>query len=561
MLSRILELHPEHAAIWHLLGMINGQLGLTGEAERCCRRAIELQPDFTEAHSILGNVYLLQGKPAEAETCYREAIRINPDYADAYNNLGNLLKATNRIDEAGNCFREALRLNPRLAEAHFNLGNILSMHNDQVGAESCYRRAIEHNPDHAAALACLGDILRNRGDYRDAVLYFGKALRLQPHTSEVITAKAGAHVRLGEYQQAYDDIRPLLDAGIESTALALVLASLCKRFQLCDKAIAILHRTLEKEHDRGQKIQLYFELGRLYDAKDEYDQAFEHYRQGNMLVNRPYNHEHYVKLNDQNIRIFSREFLASAPRSSIDTHRPVFIVGMPRSGTTLVEQILASHPRVTGAGELMDIINLTSMLPGKIGTDNAYPLCITEMTRDTCNTLARHYIDKLATLSGNAELVTDKMPHNFLHLGLIAMLFPQAHIIHCTRHPLDTCLSCYFQFFFTGQHYSFDLNNLGHHYNEYRRIMEHWGRTLDIPIFDLSYEGLISDPEKSIREMLDYCGLEWDDQCLHFHETARLAHTASYENIRETIYTRSMGRWKNYKRHLGPLIDVVGSGD
>jgi len=241
------------------------------------------------------------------------------------------------------------------------------------------------------------------------------------------------------------------------------------------------------------------------------------------------------------------------PRASVRSDRPVFIVGMPRSGTSLIEQILASHPQVFGAGELTDIVRLPLSLHTMLGTERKYPQCLSLLTQDRIDTFAQHYLDKLASLSPDASRVIDKMPGNFMHLGFIELLFPDARIIHCMRDPLDTCLSCYFQDFSRSHPYSYDLENLGAFYNEYRKIMQHWRSVLSIPMYEIQYEELVADQEMKSRELVEFCGLEWDERCLNFHETKRYVGTASYDQVRQPMYKKSAGRWKNYENRIDVL--------
>jgi hypothetical protein len=252
------------------------------------------------------------------------------------------------------------------------------------------------------------------------------------------------------------------------------------------------------------------------------------------------------------INIFSHEALQRAPRAGNCSERPIFIVGMPRSGTSLVEQILSMYPGVAAAGELADIGLLASELQELI--EKSDPVNdITQLSREQCDAFAQRYFDLLSGRYPNAIRVTDKMPQNFLYLGWIALLFPKARVIHCVRDPLDTCLSCYYQMF-TGDHpYAYDLANLGAYYRQYQRLMLHWGEVLDIPIFEVCYEDFVRDPEELGQAMVDFCSLKWDKRCLEFYKSERSVATASFQQVRRPIYSSSMGRWQHYADHLEPL--------
>jgi hypothetical protein len=233
---------------------------------------------------------------------------------------------------------------------------------------------------------------------------------------------------------------------------------------------------------------------------------------------------------------------------------------MMRSGTSLVEQILASHPRVFGAGELPDVGLLLKELPQRLGTAQEYPECASLLDAPISRSLAEKYLAKLRHLGGQAARVVDKMPFNYLRLGLIAALFPVAKIIHCRRDPLDTCLSCYFQNFSGSHPYTFDLSDLGYYYREYQRLSAHWTNVLPLKVFDLNYESLTADLENESRRLLDFCGLDWDDRCLRFNETQRVVRTSSVLQVRQPIYRNSIGKWKQYEAHLQPLIEALRGG-
>jgi hypothetical protein len=252
--------------------------------------------------------------------------------------------------------------------------------------------------------------------------------------------------------------------------------------------------------------------------------------------------ESFTGFIDNLISSYTHESVSRLPRSSHSSDRPIFIIGMPRSGTTLVEQILASHPDVYGGGELKEISTMVSSV--RLGG----------LRQEDCDALARQYLKHLSELSATARFVTDKMPQNFLHLGFISLLFPQAHVIHCIRDPRDTCLSCFFQDFGYAHAYRYKQEVLGKYYNQYQRLMRHWRDVLDIPILDVSYEALVADQAGSTRAMLEYCDLEWDDRCLRFYENTRIANTASLDQVRRPVYTRSLGRWRHYEPYIQPLL-------
>jgi hypothetical protein len=289
-----------------------------------------------------------------------------------------------------------------------------------------------------------------------------------------------------------------------------------------------------------------------------FDDAFEHFRQANELSGAAFDSKRGVAATDRLIDTFSADFLAGRSGFGDPSERPIFIVGMPRSGTTLTEQIVASHPKICGAGELETMFHMVDAVPGLAGANKRYPECVRDLTQASARDLARRYLVELNRYSRTAVRITDKMPHNFDKLGLISLMFPRARIIHCRRDPIDTCLSCFMHEFHKQHTYNCDLASLGLYYREYERLMAHWRTALPIALFELRYEDLVADQEAVSRALIEFCGLPWDDRCLEFHRADRSVQTPSAWQVRQPIYTKSVERWRKYQRHLGPLIEVLG---
>ncbi len=595
MYTRICEIDGGDAQSWHMLGVINVHLGSMEEAAAAWRQAVAVKPDFAEGHCNLANALFCLGRREEAVEHYRQTLRLQPDYSEALNNMGTALNELNRLDEAAQCYETALGLAPtallhynlanvrtrqqRLGEAvtqyqralaleperpelYNNLGNALRHLGRYADAEASYREALKLQPDHAMAHeahANLGTVLLQLNRYDEAQASYAKALALKPDFPAAVAGQANVLEKQGQYEQAHALLRPYLDADAADANMILSFAYLCRHVGRSDEAVQRMERMLAgggPALDVYDHILLHFAVGKLLDAAGEYDRAFDHYRQGNALADRRFDLEEHVRHTEAFMETYSKEFMARAPRAA---HRPgaerlVFIVGMPRSGTSLVEQILASHPAVFGAGELEEIYAITTDLPAALDTRTPYPRCVESLTADQCGEQAQRYLDYVAGLASPEALrVTDKMPANFLHLGLINQLFPEARIIHCVRDPLDTCLSCYFQHFAEGQSFTYDLAQLGAYYRQYRRLMAHWREVIDLPMMEVRYEDLVADQEGISRALVQFCGLDWDERCLRFHETRRLVATASYDQVRQPLYDRSVERWRHYEGHLAPL--------
>lgn len=551
------------AEAWFLLGAVNGQLGLLDETIACCRKAVELNPGYIDAHYNLAQAYMHQQRSEEAVAAYRQVVRLRPDHAEAYNTMGLALEKLGRIDEAIGCYREALRINPKHADAYYNLGNVLPHIGDVEKAVECYQQALRHRPDFVKAYVNLGFSLYSLGQLSEARDAFQKAQALEPDNSEAIFGIADVHEKKGEFQQAYSLLRPFLDAGVENERLALTFAHVARHVDRRADAVVLIQRVLARADLKPADTQpLHYQLGKLYDELKEYDKAFFHFHRANSLAPTHYfSPEGHLRQMDDAMKLFTPEFFTQAPRASNASERPIFIVGMPRSGTTLTEQILASHPRVHGGGELKDLSRMVDTLPGLLGSTLSYPQCLEKIDRKTLDIVAERYLTKLAQLSPDAARVTDKMPHNFKHLGLIALMFPKARIVHCRREPMDNCLSIYTLEFNAAHSYATDLAQLGEHYRKYRQLMEHWKQVLPLPMLEVQYEQMVAEPECMSRELIAFCGLEWDDRCLRFYETKRVVNTLSYDQVRRPIYKKSVARWRHYEAHLAPLIKALGIAD
>jgi tetratricopeptide (TPR) repeat protein len=568
LIHRALAVHGPHPVFYSNLAAVHLALGQLPETVASCREALRLQPNLTDAHNNLGVALLRQGQYDEAATSFRAALRSQPGHLDARCNLGAVLHRQGRLAEALALLQETVRLAPGFPQARNDLGGVLLALNQVETAIGHLREAVRLRPDFAEAHSNLGLALRELGRIDEATTCFRESSRLNP-------TYVGAHNNLGytlEFQgrveEARDEFREALRLDpYNARALAsLTGLAVAGHYQLADDELARIRalaaRTDLPLDDLGR---LHFALARLDDKAGDYDAAFEHYRQGNELRKEYVRHrgaafdpEAQRRNTGALIDAFTPAYFERVRSFGVDSELPVFVVGMMRSGTSLAEQILASHPRVHGAGELRDIDLLVNGLPRRPGTTEDYPACLARLDATTARALADDHLRRLRQLGGEAARVVDKAPFNFLHLGVIATLFPRARIIHCRRDPVDTCLSCYFQNFGEPLAFSLDLRHLGLYYREYERLMDHWARVLPVPVFELRYEELTADQEAVSRRLVEFCGLDWDERCLRFHDTRRPVRTASTLQVRRPMYRSAVGRWKRYEAHLGPLLEALG---
>jgi len=328
-----------------------------------------------------------------------------------------------------------------------------------------------------------------------------------------------------------------------------------------DAEVTRMEKMLEKpDLSKGDRVNVHFSLGKIYDDLGRHEDAFEQYHQGNQADDRaaPFDARIHNILVDRLTSVFTKQFFMRRQGLGSESTRPVFIVGMPRSGTTLTEQVLASHAEVFGAGELDQVNRLVNAVSAEVSGSAGYPEIAGELDAVTACRLGESYVSYITRLSGGVRRVTDKMPGNFMHLGFIALMLPRARIIHCRRNPMDSCLSCYFQHFTSPMPFASSLEGLGAYYQAYERIMAHWHRALPLPILDVAYEDMVADHEGTCRRIVEFCGLEWDDACLQSHKTKRTVKTASTWQVRQPLYTTSVERWRRYGGHLEPLKKALG---
>lgn len=595
--GRALAINPDYADALKGLGGVFLRQNKLGKAEECCRKVLRLTPDDPRAHNNLGSVLLGRGSYDEAAACAREALRLKPDYAEAHNNLGSALLTGQAFGDAADAFREAIRHAPKFPDARVNLATALlglGRHSEATASlrqaiamvpghavahsnlanayrELDYREearqefeaALAHNPGLTSARFGLAGMLLDMGDVDGAVAHFDEMLRRQPDSRLALSGKAAAFALKGDNEACYAVLQPFIAAGETTPEIAIVFSRVAGPLGRADDAIALIesllaHRDGARMPER-QRSMLEFALGRLYDENNAFDQAFEHFAAANALRSSGFDPTAFAAKIDRIIGIYGKADADRMPRATNRSDLPVFIVGIPRSGTSLAEQILASHPAVYGAGELDNIARFIRSRGGSGVESPEYAEGFAGIDVVQLDSMAHEYLAFLGELGGDAVRVTDKLPYNFQHLGFIAQLFPNARIVHCVRDPLDICLSCYFQDFSRTNFQTYDLGHLGAYYRQYERLMRHWRDVLDLPILDLSYEDLVADLESTSRKLVDFVGLDWDPRCLRFYEADRLVSTASYDQVRQPIYERSVGRWRHYEDHLGPLREALAS--
>jgi tetratricopeptide (TPR) repeat protein len=585
--DRALTIKPDNAEALNNRGLTLANLGRHGEALESFDRALAFKPDFTDALTNRGNLLARLGRAAEALASYDRALACKPDLADAFNNRGNVLRDLKRPTDALVSYDKALTLNPNYAEAFNNRGNALADLNRTEEALASFDKALALNPNYADALNNRGNALRdlkrpadalasfdralalkpndpfalnNRGNaLRDlkrsaeALTNYDKALSFKPDYAEAYSNKGVALTEFGRFAEASEAIERAIALVPRSPNFYYNLAE-AKRLAADDPYVRIMEELTQETHafSPGEQIALHFGLGKVFADNRDHERSFQHFLRGNALKRQQtvYDEAAHLGYFERARAAFTRELMHGREGCGDPSSLPVFILGMPRSGSTLVEQILASHPKVFGAGEIDDFSKTMTAVGGASISET-----ILQMSDENLRRLGSIYIDSIRAVAPAAARITNKTPENFRFIGLIHLALPNARIIHTRRDPVDTCLSCFSKLFVDNLPYTYDLGELGRYYRAYETMMAHWHDALPQgAVLDVQYEDVVADLEGQARRIIAHCGLEWDARCLDFHQTERPVRTASKAQVRQPLYRSSVGRWRVHEPFLGPLL-------
>ncbi|MGF7161699.1 tetratricopeptide (TPR) repeat protein [Rhodoligotrophos appendicifer] len=595
-LQRAITLDAGAYQAWNNLGIVYFDKRDFAKAEESYRKAIAAKPDYAEAYNNLGNALRARGKADQAIEQYERAIELKGNYPEAYNNMGTVLRDTMKFEEAEFSYRRAVSLRPEYLDAHNNLATLLVALDRSEEALRALGDILKKSPGHVPALVSTARAQLRRGNVTLAEAAVKRALKLEPKNSDALCVYGQVCHDADRYEEAVKVLEASIASRPDNVEALNLLGIALKSVGQMEKAKEAFVKALElqplaigaysnlvdlekftpdhpmfvamtglmakvKNPEDERFMALHFSLGKAYDDVGDPEKSFYHYELGTRLRRQKldYKEAEVMKFFDQIREVFSEEFFANRPYAGDASPMPVFIIGMPRSGSTLTEQILASHPKVHGAGEIKTLTQSLGLLRQKFPNLPRYPEMGKRMKSTQYGLVADHYLGTLKRIAGDAERVTDKLLTNYYFAGLAHTLFPNAKIIHTMRDPVDTCLSTFTKLFKDDMPHSYNLGELGRYYRKYEELMEHWRKVLPAgTMMDVKYEDVVDDVENHARRIVDFVGLEWDDQCLAFHESNRPVKTASVSQVRKPIYSTSVERWRRYEGHLDPLFEALG---
>jgi tetratricopeptide (TPR) repeat protein len=561
--DKALAIKPDLPEALYNRGNALRELKRYGEALASFDRALAINPQFAEAYHNRGNTLRELNRPDDALVSYEEALAIKPRLVEALYNRGSLLKELNRSEEALGSYKEALAINPNNAEAHVACGNLLESLNQPAEALVSYNRAIALNPNAGDAHVMRGDLLRTLERPEEALASYDGAVAVSPDHAVAHDRRGLVLVELGRLAEAKSAHEHAISLAPRKAPFYYNLTAV-KELTPGDPLVRAMKKLSRDivSLDWEEQTALHFAMAKMFADIADYKKSFQQLVKGNALKRSHMRHDEPGTLAAiDGLRATFTSKLMEANQGLGEASRvPVFIIGMPRSGTTLVEQVLASHPEVFGAGENPEFVSAALEVWGPHLTGLHFSEENLETFGDRLRQTGASYMRRIGHLAPVAKRIINKMPDNFRLAGLIHITLPNARIIHIRRDPVDTCVSC-FSTLFVGENvpFSYDLTELGRYYRSYDSLMAHWRDVLPPDVMlDIQYEDLVADIEGQASRMIAHCGLEWDARCLDFHRTERPVRTASAVQVRRPIYKTSVGRSRNYKIFLGPLLSALG---
>jgi tetratricopeptide (TPR) repeat protein len=559
-LQRAIAIEPKLPASWKLMGelfLIDGDE--TSATEAFNRHLLAVSEDPRLIHAIR---YFNAGKTGLAEQHCRDFLTDEPTNVTAIRLLAEIGLRVGVLVDSEHLLERCLELAPEFSMARLSYAKVLSRREKLELALEQVDYLLANEPESPAYLALRASILVRMGDFGSAIPCYENILQRYPEQASIFLSYGHALKTVGQQEKAVEAYRRAIDLRPSFGDAYWSLANL-KTFQFEDSDIAAMREQLKS--NKGSREDFYhlcFALGKALEIRKQFDESFEHYQLGNSIKEklsgyRAEDIEHFVR---RMKAACPRELFAAAHGAGCQSPDPIFIVGLPRSGSTLLEQILASHSQVEGTKELIHILAIARRLGGnrKKSEPSLYPNNLAELDPDRLRELGKEFMEKTRIQRTGAPFFIDKMPNNFLHIGLISLILPRAKIIDARRHPMAACFSGFTQLFARGQSFTYGLTNIGRYYRDYVELMDHWDEVLPGKVLRVQYEDMVMDTENQVRRMLKHCDLEFEESCLQFHKTERAVRTASSEQVRQPIYSGALEHWRNFEPHLGPLKEALG---
>ena len=555
--KRPTELDPGRADTQMKLGMALMKLGRSEEGQKAIEKSMRLSPDRQQIAKAAE--YERDGEPASAEKIYRQILTRDPGNVEALRGIAGIASKNLHYGDAEVFLQKAVDRAPEFGRARADLVRVQLERDRFDEAVKNAERLVRLDDKHADSYLLLASAYAAAGRYDEAIDAYDSALGIMPDHRGALTGLGNMLKTVGLYEGAVAVYRKCIQLHPDFAEAYWSLANL-KTFQFEDVEVGAMESLLENDDMSAESfVQLSNALGLHYEAQQDYDRAFDFFERGNSRRRQSerYDPVDTEDLNDRLIEVFNAEFLAQHEGSGDPDQSPIFIVGLPRSGSTLIEQILASHSQVEGTHELIDLSRITQIIPRKFQTDEVFPKSLLDLDKESFAELGTLYVSRTRKHRAGRAHFIDKNPNNFIYVGFLKLILPNASIIDARRHPLDSCFGSYKQLFAKGQPFSYNIFDLGEYYLQYSRLMKHWQDLLPGFVLEVRYEEVVANLEQQVARLLDHCGLAWEDDCLRFYETERAVKTASSEQVRQPIYSSSVDLWRNYESKLGELIEIL----
>jgi len=516
--------------------------------------------DFFESDKNYSDLYkgirhVKAGRLKLAEEIYKKVIKKDKNNIDALRLLGLLAFKTKDYDISEKLFMRVLEIDPTFSLAWDNLAKLFRVQNKLLKSIPAFENLIKLDPYNFEALVSLGTIYIKLSKYHQGINLYEKSLTIKPENPRVYLSLGHALKTIGQREKSEIAYHNAIKFYPFSGEAYWSLANL-KTYKFSKKEISNMKLAINKNIHPNEQIQMHFALAKALESNNQFEDSFNHYKEGNWLQRKQikYNSEEYKLSIDDVINFFKSNKDIFKSRANIKNDDPIFILGLPRSGSTLIEQILSSHSLIDGTQELPNIMAISRDIK-LIDPNNGYPNNLMNIDTSSFNDFGQKYIDETRWARSSKPFFIDKMPNNFVHIGLIKLILPNAKIIDARRNPMDACFSCFKQYFAKGQHFTYDLDDIARYYKDYLRLMDFWNELFPGEIFTINYEDIINNTNKKTRELLNFCNVEFENSCLDFHKSKRPVKTASSEQVRQPMYKTGLDYWKNYRNNLDILIN------